>query len=190
MLLEGTEAANTVADKHGKATMRIKTGKCFMQRRPAIPLLLDGWIHILMTLILLVSALGIGGCGKKGPPVAPHEKPTPAVNDLKGYREGERIVLAWHLPADFNHQAGELDGFRVYRSKQLLDMETCKGCPLLFERVAAIPLDRAQKAEPDASPFQYSDTIEKGYRYIYKVVSLRSAAFESSSSNLVEIVYE
>jgi len=170
--------------------MRIRTGKRCMQRRPAKPLRLDGWVLTLMILILLVSAWGISGCGKKGPPVAPQAKPTPAVNDLKGYREGGQVVLSWRLPADINHQTLELDGFQVYRSKQSLHMEACEGCPLIFERVATIPLDGVLTSGPDSSPFQYTATIEKGYRYIYKVVSLGSMASESDSSNLVEVVYE
>ncbi len=170
--------------------MEIWTGNFFEQSRPVIRLPLDRWAQILIILILLASALGIIGCGKKGPPVAPQEKPTPAVNDLNGHREGDRVVLSWHQPADSDHQTFETDGFRVYRSKQPLHAATCKGCPLIFERVAFISLGGPKTSGSDASPYQYNGTIEKGYRYIYKVVSSRPTAAESSASNLVEIVYE
>jgi len=140
-------------------------------------------------LILLAAVVGFYGCGKKAPPVAPQEKPTPAVDDLQGHREGHRAVLVWHLPPGWDHQAVERAGFRVYRNRRALHAETCPGCPLVFEQVAFIPLVGTPNTGAGNLPLQFGETIEPGYRYIYKVVGLGPAAMESGSSNLVEIVY-
>jgi predicted small lipoprotein YifL len=145
--------------------------------------------HKLIILMLLAAVVGFYGCGKKAPPVAPQAKPTPAVDDLQGHREGHRAVLAWHLPADWDHQAVELGGFRVYRYRRSLHAETCPGCPLVFEQVATIPLVGTSKTGAGDLPLQFVETIEPGYRYIYKVIGLGPTAMESGSSNLVEIVY-
>jgi len=189
MPLERHCSGNPVINRHGKLTMGTRSDNRFMQVRSGRPVQRDRWVQTLTILILLSCALGVSGCGKKGPPVAPQEKPIPAVNDLNGHRQADRVVLSWHLPAGLNHRTVPLEGFRVYRSKQPLDMERCQGCPLIFERVAFIPFDGTQTNGPGTAPIQYAETIEKGHRYIYKVVGLRSKAAESGSSNLVEIVY-
>mgnify|MGYP001818227980 CR=1 FL=1 len=138
--------------------------------------------HKLIILMLLAAVVGFYGCGKKAPPVAPQEKPIPAVDDLQGHREGHRAVLAWHLPAEWGQQAVEHGGFRVYRHRRSLHAEACPACPLVFEPVGTIPF-------AGTTPLKFVETIEPGYRYIYKVVGLGPTAVESGSSNLVEIVY-
>jgi hypothetical protein len=139
--------------------------------------------------ILMVSALVFAGCGKKAPPVAPQEKQPPAVSDLKGLRQGDRVLLSWRTPGRLGPEASAPERFRVCRSKQPLQAGPCARCPLIFECVADIPLQSQANADDAQTPMHYSEVLEKGYRYIYKVIGLRSAGPESYGSNLVEIVY-
>jgi hypothetical protein len=143
----------------------------------------------LLILMLVSICMGMLGCGKKAPPAVPQEKPVPAVKDLRGHREGDRVVLSWHLPGDGRWHTVQLGGFRVYRSKSALDGKECAGCPVRFEAVAAIPLKGTDTSGTKSKPLKYTEKIDKGYRYVYKVTGMGLRARESRPSNLIELVY-
>ena len=45
----------------------------------------------------------------------------------------------------------------------------CRNCPVFFEPVAVIPLDQIGSHTSGEKVAGYTDTLEKGYRYHYKV---------------------
>jgi hypothetical protein len=119
-------------------------------------------------------------CGKKGGPVPPREKPPPAVKNLKETIQGDQLTLTWTA-----RSLKKLAGFYVYRSKTSVKEPECKGCPVLFTRIADMSLETIA----DTSLFSYTDTLEIGYRYIYKVTAYSIAGLISNDSNFVEFTY-
>ena len=127
----------------------------------------------------------IGGCGKKGPPVAPGAKPLPAVSDLRLTMGTDRIWLSWSIPDEMNKISAGIKEFAVYRSKVSATEPACKDCPILFKRIAQVPLEIHLKEEAVGRPFSYEDRVESGNHYIYKVTVLMKDGRESPDSNFV-----
>jgi|GEM_PF-6273996 len=54
--------------------------------------------HLILQLsILSIFVLFVSGCGKKAPPVPPHQKKSHAVNDLHANIDGETLKLTWAI---------------------------------------------------------------------------------------------
>ena len=137
-------------------------------------------IKVLIAASLL--CLCILGCGKKEFPSAPRQVPPQPVADLRAQLTGSQIELTWSFSkADSGSEP--ITGFVVYRAKESVS-ESCDHCPFLFERVADIPFVEGQDG---ASVMTYRDTLEKGYRYRYKVIC-NSKGMSSKDSNVVVVV--
>ena len=95
------------------------------------------------------------------------------------------LTLTWTLPKGKKKVVAGYSGFIVYRSKKALTDKVCKGCPILFSRVADIPV----AGEIPGESMTYSETLVKGFRYIYKVTLYTKAGLFSGDSNLVEFTH-
>jgi len=140
-------------------------------------------------LFAAVFMLMLPACGKKGPPVVPRKAALPAVTELRRQRIDDRLMLTWTLQTVNGQQRTDLAGFKVYRSRRGFSEPDCSSCPVLFERIADVPMNR-----PDAGPgspgvFSFSDTLAEGYRYRYKVTIYTSAGEEGPASDTVDGVY-
>lgn len=138
--------------------------------------------------ILIIFALFFSSCGKKAPPVPPRQKKPPAVNDLTASINGDTLTLTWAIPKEKGKIISGLSGFIVYRSKMLLSESDCKNCPVLFKRVADIPIEEKGSGYMKKGNIMYPETLEMGYRYIYKVIVYRKG-ITSSDSNYVDLIY-
>ncbi|MEA3280242.1 MAG: hypothetical protein U9Q38_06560 [Thermodesulfobacteriota bacterium] len=135
--------------------------------------------------ILLCIAVFSLGCGRKAPPVPPRYEPPPTVNDLSSSIDKDMIELSWTIPHKKGKIASDPDGFILYRSKTLLSEPVCKKCPVLFKRIADIPIE-----EKDVNKkITYEETLEKGYRYIYKVTVYINTGASGKDSNYIEFDY-
>ena len=141
---------------------------------------------ILLVLVFVLTGVVfmLSGCGIKAPPVAPEKIPPPAVKDLKGVIEGHTYKLTWSIPEAGPKATSGLTGFIVYRSKVPLSDSHCPACPVLFERVEAIPM----KGKPNVK-MKYIDTLQSGYRYTYKVITYNKKGAQSEDSSYTLIVY-
>ena len=54
---------------------------------------------IIQAAAIMVLILSVYSCGRKGPPVPPHQKEVPAVNNLESILEGDNVVLLWVIPS-------------------------------------------------------------------------------------------
>jgi hypothetical protein len=138
--------------------------------------------------ILIIFVLLVLGCGKKAPPVPPRQKKPPAVNDLRASIDGGILKLTWTIPREKGTIMPSLSGFIVYRSKMLLSGSDCKNCPVPFKRVADIPIEAKDPEYMKKGNSTYTETVEKGYRYIYKVIVYKKGV-TSSDSNYVDLIY-
>jgi hypothetical protein len=126
-------------------------------------------------LLLLMSAFS--GCGRKGPPVAPGVPELLPVAGLSHEISDGMVRISWETAK--GGSASILTGYIVHRSVVPVDEESCEGCPVLFQRVA----------ELDKTVLSYSEMVEKGNRYIYKVVSVSKYGTISPDSTFIRFIY-
>ena len=145
--------------------------------------------NVLQVLVLFVFLGLLSGCGLKGPPVPPKKEPLPAVTDLRKSISGNDLKLTWILPQWEKGLWSDVKGFRVYRNRSPVSGSECKGCPVVFARIAEIPIDRSRWRHNKKFEMSYSEKLEKGFRYIYKVTIYSGDGQAGRDSNSVEFVY-
>lgn len=132
-----------------------------------------GWL--LMAAALVLAALG--GCGKKGPPVAPKSPPLPQVTELKGHLEGDTVFLSWRPAAS----DARIKGYVVLRAQADAAKPPCPGCPRVFQKVGEPSVDG------DTEAVEFSEPVPHGFIYTYKVLPVGSSGDQGPESNYVTI---
>ena len=133
----------------------------------------------------VIAVSGILGCGKKAPPLPPHSDPVPPVTDLSHDLQGSRVVLTWSIPDEVKQGAFGEGEMILSRASTKLTGELCPDCPLVFQRIAVLPILRA-KGEPNPT---YEEEVQQGFRFTYKVVFHMDSGRSSGPSNLVAFDY-
>lgn len=134
-------------------------------------------------ILALLLALSGTGCGRKAMPMAPGVAAPARVTDLSAEQTGGGVRLFWSVAAD--DKGAGVDAFRVFRARQLLSGDPCPTCPPDFQPVARV----AVESRDGSASGQYSETMEKGFRYIYYVTGY-SDNMAGPPSNQAVIVYE
>ncbi|MFW6332202.1 MAG: hypothetical protein ACOC23_02770 [Thermodesulfobacteriota bacterium] len=142
---------------------------------------------ILFSVMLACFSMGgvLGGCGVKTPPVPPRSEPPPAVTDLAGTIEGDTIRLRWTLPA-WEPDQDELVGFRIYRSRIPLSEVFCEDCPITFDLIDEVPITREHR---ETGIMTYTDRLEKGNRYIYRILPTTEQGLIGPESNVIRFTH-
>jgi len=138
-------------------------------------------IALAAVMVLLLVAGGGLGCGKKGPPLAPLALiPSPPIH-VSYQLTADQVMLQWELDPEFQKKGkgGEM-GIEIYRAGRRLSEDACKGCPLTFEK----------RAEVSASALEYGASLEKGFRYFYRLRTTQGANIVSAYSETVEFDFE
>ncbi len=138
---------------------------------------------IVQILIIVAFSVFLSGCGKKAPPKPPFQEEPPIVDDLSYSLDGDRLKLTWSIPKE----KLDLGGFYVFRSKKMVSESDCKNCPVTFKRVADISLEYDSEYFGKDGKIFYTDTLEEGYRYIYKVVVYTNNGVIGKDSNIVDL---
>jgi predicted small lipoprotein YifL len=141
-------------------------------------------LKVQLAFIITISVC-LFGCGIKGPPVPPRQAVVPAVKDLSSIIEGDMIFLSWTVPDKPEDKNILIKGFVVHRAKQKISEGDCKNCPVKFKPVAEVPAE----TKPGLEKMKYSEPIEKGFKYIFKVKATSDTGAESRDSNSVEVIY-
>lgn len=139
--------------------------------------------RILACRIILCCAavLMLTGCGKKGPPVAPQHKPLAAVADLKADLNKGLVRLTWsHDPENWGAAK-----YLVLRAQMAMTQPECPDCPMVFQKVGAIPLSKALRHEKHTLDF--SQNLMPGFRYTFHVRPIHDAGVQGPDSNSVVI---
>ena len=144
----------------------------------AIALMVMGW---------LAAAIIIGGCGKKGPPEPPSGNKPPRVRNLAYSMTDKTIKLSWTIPQTTEKAKSPVAGFLIYRFQQSSHERECTGCPVIFKKVGDVPADSA--GQSGLAPLIFTQTIELGYRYIYKVKAYDGRGIGSRDSNFVQFIF-
>ena len=137
---------------------------------------------------LIISASMLSGCGKKAPPKPPRENSPPQVIDL-GYSISEDSVkLSWTIPKTNDKDKASATGFLIYRSKQSVSEADCVNCPITFIKIEDVPVRGGVTVRPESSVV-FTQSIEPGYRYIYKIKAYGDDGVAGKDSNLIDFTY-
>ena len=144
------------------------------------------WTVALLLLLAGASLLWIS-CGKKGPPRAPRRPLPAAVKDL-GYTVRNDIVeLNWTVPGkEQNRSVAPPVAVKVFRSRLSAQEAGCENCPIRFTVTGDIPIDRQRSKKSKPIRMSYSEFIEPGYHYIYKVIVFDEYGIGGHDSNIVK----
>jgi hypothetical protein len=140
----------------------------------------------LAVLIILATGFMMWGCGKKGPPEPPTGSRPPKVRDLGYGISKNTIKVSWTIPQPDEKAQLPITGFLIFRSQQPGFEKECPNCPIRFKIVGDVPVRGPGPGQPGEPPIMFTQTIEPGYRYIYKVHGYSADGIRSKSSNFVE----
>ncbi len=139
--------------------------------------------NLLLTVVFCF--LGALSCGRKAFPLPPRISQPPGVENIQAELRGDQLQLSWPVPDSSAPE--DLAGFYVYRAKEKSSDIPCTQCPATFNRVADMAYDPVSiKIEKNAV---YRETLEKGYRYQYRVTSYSVDGDEGPFSKVVRIDY-
>ncbi|MFK5954609.1 MAG: hypothetical protein QM498_16270 [Desulfobacterium sp.] len=131
-------------------------------------------------MVLLWVVMGMG-CGKKGPPLAPLALIPPPPVHVSYQLTADQVMLQWELDPEFQKKSKGGDmGVEIYRAGRSLSEDACKGCPLPFEHLADVP----------ATTLEYRESLERGFRYFYRLRTAQGANIVSEYSETVEFDFE
>ena len=143
-----------------------------------------------LALVVWLTAAGlVWGCGKKGPPEPPSGNKPPQVTDLSYSISDNTIKLGWTVPATTATAKTPVTGFLIYQFKQSSQERECPNCPVIFKKVGDVPVRSGSRGQSSAQPIVFVQTIEPGYRYIYKVRAYNNEGGTGRDSNFVEFMY-
>jgi len=141
-------------------------------------------VMLALTLIVLVWS-----CGKKGPPEPPSGSKPPSVGDLSYSLSQDTIKLSWTLPRPDQTARLPISGFLIYRSQRPLLEADCPNCPTLFKLIGDVPAKGTQTGQTGQPPITFTQTIEPGFRYLYKVNAYSADGLRSGNSNFVGFTF-
>ena len=144
------------------------------------------WMAALFVMLAVSSLLAIG-CGKKGPPQPPRRPQPPVVKDLDYTIHNDMVELSWTVPGrDEKAEVATPAAVRVFRSRLSAEEADCENCPVRFTASGDIPIRKKRSERSKPVRMSYSEFIEPGYRYIYKVAVLDEYGIGGKDSNIVK----
>jgi hypothetical protein len=148
-------------------------------------------ILVLLTLASatwMASVFMLSGCGNKAMPEPPSGNRPPKVIDL-GYSISENTIkLSWTIPKTSDKAKSPVTGFLIYRSKQSSVKADCPNCPIYFLKAGDVLVRGGVSGRPESSVV-FTQAIESGYRYIYKVKAYDADGVAGKDSNLIDFTY-
>ena len=143
------------------------------------------WITALLLLLAGSSLLWIG-CGKKGPPRPPRRPLPPAVKDLAYTVHNDIVNLSWTVPGKGeSSSAAPPAAVKVFRSRLSAEEANCKNCPIRFAVSGDVPIHEKRSEKYKPIKMSYTEFVEPGYRYIYKVTVFDEYGMSGKDSNVV-----
>ena len=87
------------------------------------------------------------------------------------------------MPATTAKAQSPVAGFLIYQNQQPAYEEECPSCPVIFKQIGDVPIPQAG---PGTQPLVYQQSLEPGYRYIFKVRAYDDDGLAGRDSNLVQ----
>ena len=143
------------------------------------------WIAALL-LVLAGSSLLWIGCGKKGPPRPPRRPLPPVVKDLEYVVHNDIVKLSWTVPGkEEGRSAAPPAAVKVFRSRLSAEDASCENCPIRFAASADIPIHKQRSEKSQPIRMSYTEFVETGYHYVYKVTVFDENGIGGKDSNIV-----
>lgn len=148
--------------------------------------------------LLVLIGLGVLGCGKQGPPVAPERRLPAAAAGLQASIEGPAIVVTWANPRQRldNTPLRDLVAVKLHRREEADAGEPkpamlSGGQVVGYEEIAAIRLDAPAPAEVQGGALRWVDRrgLTFGRRYVYVVTALDSIGRSSPPSERLAVPF-
>lgn len=143
------------------------------------------WVVALLLVLAVSNFLWIG-CGQKGSPRPPHRPLPPAVKDLRYVIYNQIVELSWTVPGVEGHQASPAAAVKVFRSRLATEEASCENCPIRYFVSADIPIHQKRSDRDKTKRMSYTEFVEPGYRYIYKVTVFDEYGIGGKDSNIVK----
>ena len=142
-------------------------------------------------MLLMILALQVGGCAKKGPPV-PWDSIVPKrIVDLVATPREDRLLLEWTIPKENTDKTSltDLAEFKILRSEGVLIGEECRGCGEKPKVVREMKLAKEDLARGKKMAIFFEDQ-EPRRVYVYEVVSVNHRGDPSAPSNPVTVYWD
>jgi fibronectin type 3 domain-containing protein len=142
-------------------------------------------------MLLMILALQVVACAKKGPPV-PWDLIVPMrIVDLQAIPRDGRLLLEWRTPKDNTDKTPltDLVSFQILRSEGTLVGEECKGCGGKPKVVREMKLTK-EDFIPGKRMTLFVEDQEPRKVYVYQVVSINRRGYPSSPSNPVTVYWD
>ena len=146
-------------------------------------------VSALTVMLWLAAAMIMGGCGAKGPPQPPSGNRPPQVSDLRYSISDNILKLSWTVPKTTENAKSPVTGFLIFRFQQPVYERECSNCPIIFKQVGEVATRRAGSDQAGLAPVVFTQTLEPGYRYLYKVKAHGDGDTASRDSNFVQFVF-
>ena len=162
--------------------MGMQVNSRILHALPLTPLAMAG---LIAGLALILTA-----CGVKTNPVPPNIAPPPAVTRLAGSLDEGRVNLSWTIPVKGPRGTAPISGFRILRARTPLTGEPCEDCIPRFVQVREMGLYPGVGTLPQGQEMSYSEKLDPGFEYRFKVVSYSENGIEGSDSNSVVLQFK
>ena len=137
-------------------------------------------------LVLAGSSFLWIGCGRKGPPHPPRRPLPPVVKDLEYSVHNNRVELSWTVPSAEDRSAAPPTAVKVFRSRLSAEEASCENCPIRYSVSGDIPIHKKRSEKSKPTRMSYTEFVEPGYRYIYKVTVYDEYGIGGKDSNVVK----
>ncbi len=142
-------------------------------------------------ILLMIWALLLGGCAKKGDPV-PWESIVPRrIVDLVATPREGRLLLEWTTPKENTDKTPltDLAEFKILRSEGALVGEECSGCGEKAKVIYEMKLAK-EDFVPGKKVALFFEDQQPGRVYVYEVVSVNRREYPSAPSNPVTVYWD
>lgn len=129
------------------------------------------------------------GCGRKGSPRPPQQPLPAAVKDLSYRIDDDLVKLSWTVPVADDHAASAPAAVKLLRFKQSIEESNCEKCPIRFIEIADLPVPMNRAERSPSSTMSFTDVLERGNRYIYKVIVYNQDGVGGKDSNTIEFSF-
>jgi predicted small lipoprotein YifL len=143
---------------------------------------------LLAALFVMLTVLSLFwvGCGKKGPPRPPQRPLPPKVKDLAYSLRNDRVELSWTVPGAEGNSTSFPAAVKVFRFRRSAKEAGCENCPIRYTVSGDIPIQKKQAEKSEPIRMHYAESVEPGYRYIYKVTVYDEYGIAGKDSNVVK----
>jgi predicted small lipoprotein YifL len=136
--------------------------------------------------MLAASWLLLNGCGQKGPPRPPRRPLPPAIKDLAFTNREGRVELTWTVADTADRDDSAPVVVKIFRARVAGEEVDCENCSVRYTAAGEIPIPKKRSERSEPIRMRYTEFVEPGYRYFFKVIAYDEYGIGSNDSNVVQ----